>query len=67
MSKQPIFITGNQNKADYLAQMLGVPLEHQKIELDEIQSTQLEAIVERKVKQAYAIVGQPVLVEDVAL
>jgi inosine triphosphate pyrophosphatase len=63
----PVFITGNQNKADYLARMLGVSLEHQKVELDEIQSMSLEAIVEHKVKQAYEIVGRPVLVEDVAL
>ncbi len=67
MTTQPIFITGNQNKADYLAQMLGVPLEHRKIELDEIQSTKLEEIVEHKVKQAYEIAKEPVLVEDVGL
>lgn len=67
MAKQPIFITGNQNKADYLAATLGVPLEHRKIELDEIQSTDLNIIVAHKVKQAYAIAGSAVLVEDVAL
>jgi inosine triphosphate pyrophosphatase len=63
----PIFITGNQNKADYLANFLGVTLEHQKIDLDEIQSTSLDEIVIHKVKQAYAIAKRPVLVEDVAL
>jgi non-canonical purine NTP pyrophosphatase (RdgB/HAM1 family) len=63
----PIFITGNQDKADYLAQLLGVKLEHKKVELDEIQSTNLEEIVAHKVKQAYKIVQQPLLVEDVAL
>lgn len=63
----PVFITGNQNKADYLAKLLGMPIEHQKIELDEIQSTSLDEIVTHKVKQAYEIAGRPVLVEDVAL
>lgn len=67
MSKLPIFITGNQSKADYLSQMLGVQLEHQKIDLDEIQSTNLEEIVEHKVRQAYELVKRPVLVEDVSL
>ena len=67
MSKRPVFITGNQNKADYLAAMLGVTLTHQKVDLDEIQSTNLDEIVTHKVKQAYDITGQPVLVEDVAL
>ncbi len=63
----PIFITGNQGKADNLARHLGIALEHQKVELDEIQSVHLEEIVTHKVKQAYDIIGKPVLVEDVAL
>lgn len=65
--QRPLFITGNQNKADYLARTLGIPLEHKKVELDELQSMDLAFIVEHKVKQAYKIVGKPVLVEDVAL
>ncbi|HMQ96339.1 MAG TPA: non-canonical purine NTP pyrophosphatase [Candidatus Saccharibacteria bacterium] len=67
MPKLPIFITGNQSKADYLSKMLHIPLEHQSIDLDEIQSMNLEEIVEHKVRQAYRLVGRPVLVEDVAL
>lgn len=63
----PIFITGNQNKADYLARLLGIELEHRKIELDEIQSVNLDEVVSHKVKQAYEIAGCPVLVEDVSL
>ena len=61
------FITGNQNKADYLAKYLGFPIEHKKINLDEIQSLDLKEIVEHKVRQAYDVVKTPVLVEDVAL
>lgn len=67
MTKRPIFITGNQNKANYLAKTLGIELDHHKLDLDEIQSTSLEEIVEHKVNQAYAIIKEPVLVEDVAL
>jgi len=67
MSSFPIFITGNQDKADYLAKMIGIELEHRKIVLDEIQSTSLDEIVTHKVKQAYEIIQQPVLVEDVGL
>lgn len=63
----PIFITGNQNKADYLAKTLDIPLDHQRVELDELQSTDLDKIVEHKVRQAYELVKKPVLVEDVAL
>lgn len=65
--KLPIFITGNQGKADYLSRQLGIRLEHRKVELDEIQSTDLHAIVKHKLEQAYAICGQAVLVEDVSL
>lgn len=61
------FITGNQSKADYLARYLGFPVEHLKLDLDEIQSLDLREIVEHKVRQAYEQVRKPVLVEDVSL
>ncbi len=61
------FITGNQKKADYLAKFLGFPIEHIKLDLDEIQSLNLKEIVEHKARQAYQKVGQPVVVEDVSL
>jgi non-canonical purine NTP pyrophosphatase (RdgB/HAM1 family) len=67
MSKKPIFVTGNQNKADYLSKLLGITLKHQKIDLDEIQSIDLRTVVEHKVKQAFAIIKAPVLVEDTSL
>lgn len=63
----PIFITGNQNKADYLAKTLGIALEHQKLDLDEIQSADPYEIIEHKVRQAYSLVNKPVLVDDVSL
>jgi inosine triphosphate pyrophosphatase len=67
VSKQPIFITGNQNKANYLARILGVELEHHKLDLDEIQSIDPLEVIEHKVKQAYEILKKPVLVEDTSL
>lgn len=65
--KDITFITGNQNKADYLAKWLDMPIAHQKVELDELQSLDPHTIAEHKVRQAYAVVKKPVLVEDVAL
>lgn len=65
--KNVTFITGNQNKADYLAKYLGVPVEHHKLDLDELQSVELSVIVEHKVRQAYEILRTPVIVEDVSL
>jgi inosine triphosphate pyrophosphatase len=65
--KQPLFITGNTNKAAYLTRYLGVALEHQKLDLEEIQSLDLAEVVTHKAKQAYDMVKKPVLVEDVSL
>lgn len=65
--KNITFITGNQNKADYLAKYLGFPVKHLKLDLEELQSLDLKEIVEHKVKQAYQIVKEPVIVEDVSL
>lgn len=64
---QVTFITGNQNKADYLAKYLGMPIKHIKLDLNELQSLDLSVVVEHKVKQAYDAIKRPVLVEDVAL
>lgn len=61
------FITGNQDKADYLQKYLGVPVAHHKLDLDEIQSLDLREVVEHKVRQAYEVLKAPVLVEDVSL
>lgn len=67
MAKTPVFITGNQNKADYLSKMLGIELEHQKVAVDEVQSATIEEVTEHKARQAYAVIGKPVLVEDSGL
>jgi len=61
------FMTGNADKAAYLERMLGLPINHFKADLDEIQSLSLDEIVTHKVKQAYEIVKSPVIVEDVSL
>jgi inosine triphosphate pyrophosphatase len=67
MTQLPIFITGNQSKADYLSRQLGVTIDHQQIDLLELQSTDLHKIVAHKLEQAYEICQRPVLVEDVSL
>lgn len=67
MSKHPIYITGNKNKVAYLKKVLGFELEHHELDLDEIQSVDPREVIEHKVKQAYALLQQPVLVEDTSL
>ncbi len=67
MMAAPVFITGNPKKLEYLQKWLDIPLGHQKVDLDEIQSLDPHTVVDHKVRQAYEIVGKPVLVEDVSL
>jgi non-canonical purine NTP pyrophosphatase (RdgB/HAM1 family) len=67
MTMLPTFISGNQNKIDYLSKSLGMTLAHQKIDLDEIQSADPKVVIEHKVRQAYALIKKPVLVEDTSL
>jgi non-canonical purine NTP pyrophosphatase (RdgB/HAM1 family) len=65
--KKITFITGNPGKAEQLSKYLDHPAEHQKLDLDEIQSLELKDVLEHKVKQAYELLKTPVLVDDVAL
>lgn len=62
-----VFITGNQAKADYLAKWLGHTIEHQKLDLPEIQSLDPQEVIEHKARAAYELTGRTVLVEDVGL
>ena len=61
------FITGNEHKANYVAQWLGADVPHRMLHLDEIQTLDLHELVEHKAKQAYSILKSPVLIEDAQL
>lgn len=61
------FITSNAAKAEQLGRHLNFPIDHVKIDLPEIQSLDLEAVVRRKVLDGYSHVRKPVLVEDTSL
>lgn len=67
MAKDFVFISGNMKKVEQLNQWLDLPVQHQKLDVDEIQSLDVRAVSEHKVRQAYGLVKKPVLVEDVAL
>ncbi len=64
MSSKLTFITGNQHKADYYARLIGMPLAHQKVDLDEIQSSNIVDVARHKIEQAYAVVKRPVIIDD---
>jgi non-canonical purine NTP pyrophosphatase (RdgB/HAM1 family) len=61
------FITGNGHKARILEQYLDFPVNHKKVELDELQSLDLHKITEHKVRQAFELIKEPVLIEDVGV
>lgn len=61
------FISGNKNKVYYLELWFGEEVKHHKLDLTEIQSLDLQEVVEHKVKEAYAQFKKPVLVEDISL
>src|SRR3989344_6212487 len=61
------FITGNAAKAQFLSDYFKRPFEHVKLDLPEIQSLDLQEVVEDKAKRAYEHAQKPVLVEDVSL
>lgn len=67
MGERLTFITSNRAKAQQLGLHLGVELEHQAIELTEIQSLDLEEVVAHKAREAFEAVKRPVLVEDMAM
>ncbi len=63
----PIFVTGNLLKVEETSRYLGIRLPHQKLDLIEMQSLDIDEIVEHKATQAFEILQKPVLVEDTAL
>lgn len=67
MKNKITFITGNSGKAEQLSKYLNYPIDHQKIDLVEVQSVNLEEVVAHKVKEAYSQIKSPVLVDDVSL
>lgn len=61
------FATGNQHKAAKTAQLLGREIDHEKVNLDELQTVNLTELAEHKVRQAYDSLQRPVIVDDYGL
>lgn len=66
MSK-PVFVTSNKHKAQHFEQLVGLPVDHAAVELEELQSLDIELVAEHKARQAYAALGRPVIIDDIAL
>jgi len=62
-----LLITGNKNKVREFEEILGINIESQSLELEEIQEVSVEKVSENKVKKAFEIFKKPVFVEDTGL
>jgi XTP/dITP diphosphohydrolase len=60
-------ITGNAGKAAEYAAMLGIDVTPAKADLTEVQSLDVAVVAARKAADAYAQLGDPVLVDDSGL
>jgi non-canonical purine NTP pyrophosphatase (RdgB/HAM1 family) len=61
-----ILVSGNKAKATEVERILNVPIKNVALDLPEIQSMDLEAIIFHKLDQAFKAVKKPVLVDDVS-
>lgn len=61
------FVTGNEKKVTELNRILDTDFAHTALHVPEIQSLNLEEVVQAKAKAAYAELGTPVVVEDTSL
>lgn len=67
IKKKITIITGNQNKAHEFERLLGVELETVKIDLTEIQTTDVREVARAKAEEAYRQLGRPCFVDDTGL
>ena len=61
------FATSNLNKLSELSELLEYRLTPLELDLQEIQTTDLQELVKHKLKQAYEHIHAPVIVEDTSL
>ncbi len=62
-----IFVTGNTDKVKMLEKFLGQEVKHHNLDLTEIQSLDSYEVTKQKALEAYRVLNQPVLVDDVSL
>jgi XTP/dITP diphosphohydrolase len=65
--KNLTLITGNLGKVAEFERLLGFKFNHEKIDLPEIQTTDVRKVVRYKAQLAYEKLGSPVLVDDAGL
>jgi len=66
MSPHPsiCLITGNAGKAREFSELLGFDIEHQKLDLTEVQALDVSDVAGAKAQEAFNILNRPVMVDD---
>ena len=62
-----VVVTSNKNKLREINQILGTNHKVSKIDIDEVQSLDLDEVITKKAKAAYQKIKKPVLVEDISM
>jgi non-canonical purine NTP pyrophosphatase (RdgB/HAM1 family) len=62
-----VFVTGNEGKVKEAQAILGQTVKIVKMDIDEVQSLDIEYIVKRKAQDAYKKLQKPLLVDDAGL
>jgi len=65
--KEIVFVTGNPGKVEEVRRFLPIPIRHESLDLDELQSVDPEVVVRAKAAAAFSILKVPLLVEDVSV
>lgn len=65
--KKLLIATRNKGKAQELEDILKIPLEIANVEIDEVQSMDLEYVARKKTEEAYKILKNPVITDDVGV
>lgn len=67
MNKKLLIATGNKEKVKEVEDILEIPLEFVDIDIDEVQSMDLEYVANKKANEAFKILKRPVMVDDVGV
>ena len=62
-----VFVTSSLGKLREAEAVLGCSLRHRALDIDELQSLDIETVVRHKARLAHARIAEPVMVEDTAL
>lgn len=65
--KDLTFATSNKNKTLEIRQILGHDIKIKELDIDEIQSLNIDKVIKAKAKAAYEIIKKPLVVEDISL